>query len=368
MNAYLHIPFCTSICSYCDFTSFAGQEVRMDAYAQALVREIASSDLEGPLRTIYFGGGTPSLLSPGQLEGVLRALREKAGFAPGIEISLEANPETVDEQKLMAFRSLGVNRLSFGAQASQKEVLKSLGRGHDWEKVVSSFRAAREAGFQDLNLDLMMGLPGQTGGMFEGTLQEALALRPDHLSVYALQVEEGTPLAAKVREGLSLPSEDEVADEYALAQSVLEREGYRQYEVSNFARPGSECRHNLAIWRGEDYWGFGVGAVGTVKGVRTTHGEDLAAYLRDPLARALRSFEELSWETKTWERVLLGLRTREGVDRSEVEHVARERGIDPGPRFDRFLKEGLLHSQGERVAVTRRGYFVLNGILETLMA
>jgi len=368
MNAYLHIPFCSSICSYCDFTSFAGQEVRMDAYSQALVREVASSDLEGPLRTIYFGGGTPSLLSPAQLGRVLGALKEKAGFAPDIEISLEANPETVDREKLRSFRSLGVDRLSFGAQASQKEVLKSLGRGHDWEKVVSSFRSAREAGFEDLNLDLMMGLPGQTRGMFERTLQEALALGPDHLSVYALQVEEGTPLAAKVREGLVLPSEDEVADEYALAQSVLEREGYRQYEVSNFAKPASECRHNLAVWQGEDYWGFGVGAVGTVKGVRTTHGEDLAAYLRDPLEPALRSFERLSQATQTWERVLLGLRTQEGVDRSEVEWVARERGIDPWPKFDRFLKEGLLRSQGKRVAVTPRGYFVLNGILQTLIA
>jgi len=368
MNAYLHIPFCSSICSYCDFTSFAGQEVRMDAYALALAREIAASDLEGPLRTVYFGGGTPSLLSPSQLEGILLALRERAGFAPDIEISLEANPETVDEQKLRGFRSLGVDRLSFGAQASQKEVLKSLGRGHDWEKVVSSFRAAREAGFQDLNLDLMMGLPGQTLGMFTATLQEALALGPDHLSVYALQVEEGTPLAVRVREGLALPSEDEVADEYALAQSILEREGYLQYEVSNFAKPGSECRHNLAIWRGEDYWGFGVGAVGTVKGLRTTHGEDLGAYLKAPLDPATRSLEELPVSTRLWERVLLGLRTKEGVALSQMEQVARERGIDPGPRFERFLREGLLRSQGERLAVTPRGYFVLNGILETLMA
>jgi oxygen-independent coproporphyrinogen-3 oxidase len=302
------------------------------------------------------------------LEGILEALREKAGFAPGVEVSLEANPETVNARKLEGFRSLGVDRLSLGAQASQERILKALGRGHDWERVKTSFQAAREAGFERINLDLMMGLPGQTLAMFQATLQEALALGPEHLSIYALQVEEGTPLAARVREGLVLPSEDEVSDGYALAQSVLEREGYRQYEVSNFSQPGHECRHNLAVWRGEDYWGFGVGAVGTVRGLRTTHGEDLAAYLKDPLDPATRVREELTASTRLWEGVLLGLRTREGVDLSQVELVARARGVDPGPRFDRFLKEGLLRSQGGRVAVTSRGYFVLNGILETLMA
>ncbi|HJT23813.1 MAG TPA: radical SAM protein, partial [bacterium] len=162
MNSYIHIPFCTSICSYCDFTSFAGQESKMAAYVDSLCLEIQNSSLKGPLQTVYFGGGTPSLLLPEKLEQILSALREKAGFDGDVEISMEANPETVDRPRLRAYRAAGVNRLSFGAQSAQKEILKKLGRGHEWERVEKAFRDAREAGFNNINLDLMFGLPGQT--------------------------------------------------------------------------------------------------------------------------------------------------------------------------------------------------------------
>src|SRR5579871_1964148 len=260
MNAYLHIPFCTSICSYCDFTSFAGQESKMAAYVEALCLEIRNSSLKGALQTVYFGGGTPSLLAPEKLEQLLAALREKAGIDADIEISMEANPETVDLGRLSAYRAAGVNRLSLGAQAVQKEILKKLGRGHEWDRVEQAFADARRAGFASINLDLMFGLHGQTLEMFKESVEKAAGLNPEHFSLYALQVEEGTPLAKQVADGLPLPSEDTVADEYAWAQSFLARNGFEQYEVSNFSKPGKACRHNWNIWRGENYWGFGLSA------------------------------------------------------------------------------------------------------------
>lgn len=250
MNAYIHIPFCASICGYCDFTSVAGQESRIGVYVSALVREIAASSLEGPLRTVYFGGGTPSTLPAAELGRILKALQEKAGFSPDVEVSLEANPETVDPSKLRGYREAGVNRLSFGAQAAQKEILKKLGRGHEWPRVEQAVGEAREAGFTNLNLDLMFGLPGQSLPMFRETLDKALELAPEHLSLYALQVEEGTPLSRWVKEGLALPPEGTVADQYEAAQWILRDSGFEQYEVSNFARPGFPCRHNWNIWRG----------------------------------------------------------------------------------------------------------------------
>ncbi len=370
MNAYLHIPFCTSICSYCDFTSFAGQESKITAYVEALCIEISNSSLAGPLRTVYFGGGTPSLLPPDQLGKILRSLQSKAGFDPEIEISMEANPETVDLERLKSYRSLGVNRLSFGAQAFQKEILRKMGRGHEWDRVEKAYSDARQAGFENINLDLMFGLAEQTLEMFEISIQKTLSLKPDHLSLYALQVEEGTPLAKQVKEGLVLPTEDEVADEYALAQAALSQNGFEQYEVSNFAVPGKSCRHNWNIWRGEDYWGFGVGAVGTVQGVRHSHGEDLTEYIRqfkkgqgDTI-----QLENLSPSIQAFEKLMLGLRTHQGVSKKELEQYATTNQVSFQAKFDLFEKKGFLSFASNHYKVTPKGYFVLNGLLEALVA
>jgi oxygen-independent coproporphyrinogen-3 oxidase len=370
MNAYLHIPFCTSICSYCDFTSFAGQENKISRYVDALCVEITSSDLKGPLQTVYFGGGTPSLLPPGRLQIILETLRQKAGYASGIEISMEANPETVDENRLRSYREAGVNRLSFGAQAFQTEILKKLGRGHDWVIVEKAFKNARGAGFTNINLDLMFGLHGQSLSQLQESVRKVQQLNPEHVSLYALQVEEGTPLAKQVEEGLELPDEDQVADEYVWAQTFLTTQGYEQYEVSNFSKPGFACRHNWNIWRGEDYWGFGLSAVGTVGDVRHGHGDDLMAYIeqasREP--QGLLEKEVLSQSVRAWERIMLQFRTQEGVLESDVESYVRSQGGSSyKERFNRFEKEGFISLSQGRYRVTPKGYFVLNGILETLM-
>jgi oxygen-independent coproporphyrinogen-3 oxidase len=336
-------------------------EAKMDGYVEALCREIEASDLKGPLTTVYFGGGTPSLLPPRDLERILAALKAKAGLELSAEISMEANPETVDGERLAAYRRLGVNRLSFGAQAVQKDILKKLGRGHEWDRVETAFAQARAAGFTNINLDLMFGLPHQTLEHFRDSLERTFALSPEHLSLYALQVEEGTPLAKLVAEGLPLPSEDLVADEYALAQGFLTARGFQQYEVSNFAKSGHRCRHNGNIWRGEDYWGFGLSAVGTVGHLRHSHGEDLGDYIRRSGQGPLQ-YEELSPRTLEWERLMLGLRTDEGVAASQLEPYA---GTE---RFRRILQEGLLVQEGDRYRVPPRGFFVLNGILGSLAA
>jgi oxygen-independent coproporphyrinogen-3 oxidase len=370
VNAYLHIPFCTSICNYCDFTSFAGQENKISSYVDALRAEIEDSSLSGPLQTVYFGGGTPSLLPPEKLRILLEALRKRAGFAADIEISMEANPETVDAVRLQSYRSLGVNRLSFGAQAAQSELLKKMGRGHEWPRVEKAFGEAREAGFANISLDLMFGLSGQNLSMFQDSLEKTAGLDPEHISLYALQVEEGTPLARQVQEGLPLPSEDEVADEYAWAQGFLADRGYDQYEVSNFSKLGRSCRHNWNIWRGEDYWGFGVSAVGTVGGVRHSHREDLAEYIRQAPSGsgALLEKESLSPSIRSWEKLMLQFRTKDGVLEKDIDRYAEAQGLSSYKyRFDRFQKEGFLSLSEGRYQVTPKGYFVLNGILETLM-
>jgi len=285
------------------------------------------------------------------------------------EVSMEANPETVDGGRLKSYRDLGVNRLSFGAQAFQKEILKKLGRGHEWGRVEQAYQEARKAGFQNINLDLMFGLAGQSLEMFRESVEKTTLLKPEHLSLYALQVEEGTPLAKQVSEGLKLPSEDEVADEYVWAQGFLSEKGYEQYEVSNFARPGKSCRHNWNIWRGEDYWGFGVGAVGTVQGVRHSHGEDLMDYIHQAShGGVILQKEFLSEGVRAMEKLMLGLRTQEGVSQDEVEKYAHAHHLSYMDKFNRFLREGFLSLRDGQYRVTSKGYFVLNGLLEALVA
>jgi len=341
----------------------------MSSYVDAVCKEIASSSLAESLETIYFGGGTPSLLLPEKLEKILRALQVKAGFDDSAEISMEANPETVDQERLQSYRALGINRLSFGAQAFQKEILKKLGRGHEWDRVEKAFAGARQAGFGNINLDLMFGLSGQTLDMFQESLRKAVSLNPEHLSLYALQVEEGTPLAKQVLEGLPLPGEDELADEYAWAQEFLTQKGYEQYEVSNFTKPGKACRHNWNIWRGEDYWGFGLSAVGTVDGVRHSHGDDLMEYI-DQVQKGgmVLQQEPLSDTVRQWEKLMLGLRTREGVEKAEADRYVDSGGFSKNAKFNRLLKEGFLILNEGRYRVTSKGFFVLNGILETFAA
>jgi len=307
----------------------------------ALCAEIESSDLHGPLQTIYFGGGTPSLLNPSQISSVLEALRCKADFASDVEISTESNPDSVDLEKLEGYRRVGINRLSLGAQAAQDELLITLGRRHDVEKVFKAVRSAHSAGFENINLDIMLGLPGGNMGMLQETLERYLPLNPEHVSLYALQVEVGTPLAEKVKRGLVVPDEDEQADQYAWAQGCLSSCGWRQYEVSNFSKPSMECRHNLSVWRGED----------------------LNDYLSQACAGCFQpEIENLSKETRQYEKVMLGLRTREGVSRGLILSVGGD-----SQTLESLIRDGWLLEKGDLVAAAPKTYFVLHGVLLRLL-
>ena len=258
LSLYIHIPFCKSKCAYCDFASFPGREAMWEAYFAALCGEIrAAGDDIHRVETVFFGGGTPSLVPETYIAGALAAAREAFPFAPGAEVSLEANPGTLTMEKSRAYREMGVNRLSIGVQSFDARLLKDIGRIHAPGEAVEAVRMAKAAGFANIGIDLMYGLPGQTMGAWEATLETALSLPLAHISAYALIVEEGTPMAAR---GDELPDEEDVLSMQRLCTRALAAAGFARYEISNYARRGFACRHNLVYWRRGEYLGFGCAA------------------------------------------------------------------------------------------------------------
>ena len=258
LSLYIHIPFCKSKCAYCDFASFPGREAMWEAYFAALCGEIrAAGDDIHRVETVFFGGGTPSLVPETYIAGALAAAREAFCFAPGAEVSLEANPGTLTMEKSRAYREMGVNRLSIGVQSFDARLLKDIGRIHAPGEAVEAVRMAKAAGFANIGIDLMYGLPGQTMGAWEATLETALSLPLAHISAYALIVEEGTPMAAREDE---LPDEEDVLSMQRLCTRALAAAGFARYEISNYARRGFACRHNLVYWRRGEYLGFGCAA------------------------------------------------------------------------------------------------------------
>jgi oxygen-independent coproporphyrinogen-3 oxidase len=272
-SLYLHIPFCRHRCAYCDFNTYAGKQSLLPAYVAALCREVeyvggnAQDDLS--VHTIYFGGGTPSLLSPGQLGANLASVRRAFELASDVEITLEANPGTVSLHDLKSMRDLGINRISLGAQSANSEELRMLERQHSFLDVMEAVSASRRAGFDNLNVDLIYGLPEQTLSTWQTTVHRVLELRPEHVSAYALTVEHGTPFGRWNARGLlPVPEADVAADMYEWLSEELEAAGYLQYEISNWAKPGHACRHNLQYWRGLPYLGLGAGGHGYAGGYR----------------------------------------------------------------------------------------------------
>ncbi len=316
---YLHIPFCRARCGYCDFVTFAGIEDRIDAYVRDLCQEIElhASALPRPsfLSTVFLGGGTPSLLGPHHVGQILGTVRKAFALNPNAEITMEANPESVTGDKAAGWFGAGVNRLSLGLQSYDDRLLKMADRLHTAQDFENAFRSSREAGFRNLNVDLLYGLPSQSLQDWQDTLEKTTTYYPDHLSLYALKVEEHTPF----RDSGVRTDEDRQTDMYDWARAYLKQRGYGHYEISNFALPSKECEHNLIYWRQKDYIGAGVGAVGCVGGVRwenhktlDDYGHDLA---RGKLPQASREF--LSEETRRFERLMLGLRLREGLEWEE---------------------------------------------------
>jgi oxygen-independent coproporphyrinogen-3 oxidase len=327
-SLYLHIPFCTHRCAYCDFNTYAWQAGSIPAYVRALCNEIAAAGASTPQRiqaqTVFFGGGTPSLLAADQFAAILVAMRASFDLDAEAEISLEANPGTVSPDSLRDLRRLGFNRISFGVQSAHPDELRQLERSHDFFEVIDSVDWARRAGFENLNLDLIFGLPEQHLDRWQATVKLALGLRPEHLSLYALTVEHGTPFGRWAQRGLlSLPDPDAAAEMYEWAGGYLAEHGYAQYEISNWAKPGFACRHNLQYWRNLPYLGFGAGAHGSAGGLRVANVLRIKTYIDRchslnprpfPLSPATVNQQHISRRVEMQETLMLGLRlTDEGV-------------------------------------------------------
>lgn len=380
---YLHIPFCQRKCPYCDFNTYAGREGRYAAYAQALATDLTREGLaqgRPPVRSVFVGGGTPTVLAPEHLETIWAGLQRGFRLLPAAEITVEANPGTVDRNRFETLRRLGVNRLSLGVQSFAADELRFLGRIHSAEDAVAAVALARRVGFTNINLDLIFGLPGQRPSAWAQTLERALDLAPEHLSLYSLTVEEGTPLATWVAQGrVAPPDPDLAADLYDLACERLEQAGFHHYEISNWARgpleadglPRFASRHNLVYWRNEAYLGFGPGAHSHQNGRRWAVIRSPDAYIRRVAeGPPPREFEEtLSPALVMGETMMLGLRLLgTGVSRAAF----RERfGCDVtevyGHELAALTARGLVEMTPERVRLTRRGWLLGNQVFAAFL-
>lgn len=376
LQLYIHTPFCVKKCDYCDFLSFAADTKTQARYVNALLEEIRyyGKELRGySVPTIYIGGGTPSWLDAEQVVAILEQVYRSFSVRSDAEISIECNPGTVTAGKLAAYADVGINRLSIGLQSADNEELKLLGRIHTYEQFLKTYEMARTAGFQNINVDLISGLPYQTAEGFANSLQQMIRLKPEHISAYTLIVEKGTPFyerykfdAVRQEAGLPtevLPNEDEAYRIYKLTQLVLRKAGYIQYEISNYAKPGFACRHNVGYWTRENYLGLGLGAASLIENVRFSNTRDLYDYL-DGAGQpgGLRVEEDvLTKKAQMEEFMFLGLRLTAGVARSDfeecfgmpIESVYRD-------VIDNLKKQKLLKTAEGRIALTDKGMDLAN--------
>lgn len=373
LELYIHIPFCVKKCSYCDFLSAPATEQTKEAYMAALFAEIggrAKDYKERIVTSIFIGGGTPSLLSGDSIRQLMEHIREGFTLAPDAEITMEVNPGTVTAEKLTAFYGAGINRLSIGMQSAQEQELKILGRIHDFDGFCQVYREAVEAGFTNINVDVMSGLPGQTLASYKDTLEKVLRLEPmpQHISAYSLIVEEGTTFAAMADRGeLPLPEEDTERAMYEETIEVLAGYGFHRYEISNYALDGYECRHNVGYWIRRDYLGFGIGAASLIGNVRFQNGRDLNAYLAHPLA-CREEQQSLTTQEQMEETMFLGLRLIRGVSYPEFARCYGQTLEEVyGEVIARNVADGLLtvreDETGRRLMLTGRGLDVSNYVM-----
>ena len=373
LGIYIHIPFCRSKCDYCDFYSLAGREGQMDAYQKALLAhlsETAPIAQAFPVDTIYFGGGTPSFYGDKRLRELLAAIQKQYRVEKDAEITLEANPDSVDVKSLRRLRKAGFNRLSMGMQSACPAELTAIHRPHTAKQVDEAVAAAKKARFKNLSLDLIYGLPGQTMDSWKATLEHALSLIPQHLSCYGLKVEEGTPLAARVEAGEALPDDDAQADLYLWTVGRLQRAGYPQYEISNFAKEGHASRHNLRYWMTQPYIGFGPGAHSDFGGRRYSFVRDLDGYIDGVLkgGSIIDSEDLIPQRERGGEYLMLRLRTTRGIEEWEYR---RAYFMDFAPleqRLEEFAAHGWTEKTAEgRWRLTPQGFLLSNQLIGDLM-
>lgn len=366
---YVHIPFCLVRCGYCDFNAYAGMDDLMGPYVEALIREVRAAADGSAVRTVFFGGGTPTQLSARALGRILRALRQSFSIDPGAEITIEANPETVDERAFEHLARAGFNRVSVGVQSLSPTVLGRLGRVHGPERALDALRAAQSAGFERVNADLIFGTPGESEADWQRSLEGVVATGVDHVSAYALTIEEGTPLAASVARGrFPAPDDDEQAARYEIAHRVLTGAGMVRYEISNWALPGGWCRHNLGYWMGGDYHGFGAGAHRHRSGRRSWNVKSPRAYV-DRSPGAEEACEELTGPQRRQESAMLGLRLAGGIDRARF---AGRWGADPmdlwGEAVSELVRLGLVDVSTSCLRPSESGFFLWGHIARSLLS
>ena len=368
LGLYLHIPFCSSICNYCNFNRGLFDPALKARYVEALEAEIRRSGERGRAAdTIYFGGGTPSLLEPDEIARLITACRETFVMAGNAEITLETNPETSSDERMERFRAAGVNRISFGVQSFREPELKRLGRIHTADRAVAAVDEARRAGIDNISLDLMMWLPQQSRENWQESVEALIGVGPEHASLYLLELYPNAPLKEEMaRSGWSLAPDDDAAEMYLWSLERLDRAGYQQYEISNVARPGRESRHNLKYWSDGEWAAFGCGAHATIGGVRSRNVAATEDYVRriGEGQSAVSEERRLTPTARLEEALFTGLRLSAGLD---LEGVGRRYGVDVwkrfGPRLVPFLDGGLLVRDGARLRLTREGMLLANEIM-----
>lgn len=361
---YIHIPFCVRKCAYCDFLSAPGSEEAKASYTEALLREIEAVKTEKrEVSSIFVGGGTPSALSPSLMGDIFEKIHKSFSVAPDAEITIEANPGTLSKEKLFLYRNVGINRLSLGLQSPEAAELKSLGRIHTYEEFLESFSLAREAGFQNINVDLMCALPEQTYEGWVRNLRTVAALHPEHISAYSLIIEEGTPFAKRK---LNLPDEDTEYRMYEDTAGILAEYGYEQYEISNYAKKDLACQHNVGYWTRKEYLGLGLGAASLWGNQRFSNTPDFSLYLNNSgFPEKIRGDREtLSLEAEMSEFMFLGLRMTKGVSKAEfLEGFGVPIESVYGKVLDKYKSVGLLEETEGRIFLTRAGIHVSNGVM-----
>lgn len=377
LSLYIHIPFCVRKCAYCDFLSFPADESVKDSYISRLCRELeeAAKDYEErKVVSVFFGGGTPSVLHADQTMRLIEAVVGNYHINSDTEISIEANPGTVDTEKLRAYKKAGINRLSIGCQSLDDKELKLLGRIHREADFYRAYESARNAGFDNINTDLMSALPGQSADSYITSLKKLIALKPEHISAYSLIIEEGTPfyeryhIDAQVREKGGkpqfLPDEDEERSMLYRGREILKEAAYEQYEISNYALPGYECRHNKVYWQRGDYAGFGIGAASCVDEWRWKNTDDIGEYLSGKKEELKKQLQQLSPEEQRSEAAFLGLRMTRGID---IKEYSLRYGAQPaeyyGEWIDKMISEGLMILSDNKLALSLKGQDLANYVM-----
>ena len=365
LELYVHIPFCVRKCQYCDFLSGPSDEETKDRYIEALLKEIRAAEHteDYEIVSVFIGGGTPSALKAEAIASVMRTLQEKFFFCEDAEVTIEVNPGTVDPEKLTIYRNVGINRLSLGLQSTDAEELKLLGRIHSYEEFLKSYEWAREAGFSNINIDLMFAIPGQTGEAWRQHLYQVAELNPEHISAYSLIIEEGTPFA---EQNLDLPDEDTEYQMYEDTAEILERYGYRQYEISNYAKQGYMCRHNAGYWQRLEYLGFGLGASSLYGGMRFSNTHQMQEYLKESRNpdQIRKDVTVLSRNEQIEEFMFLGLRMTEGISEKKFEENFNVRLMDIyGDILQKYEETGFMEHIETKWRLTRKGIHVSNHIL-----